>query len=260
MMTRKPMVAGNWKLNGDQVKTRVLLDGIQSELDGLDDVEIVVMPPFVYLSQAADHIKASPLKLGAQDVSPHISGAYTGETSAEMLTEFGCEYVLVGHSERRALFGDSDSIVVEKFISAQRANLTPVLCLGETLEQRQSNITEAVIERQLSAILDQVGVNGFSNAVIAYEPVWAIGTGETATPAQAQAVHAFIRGTIAELDVRIADGLRILYGGSVKPDNAVELFNQIDIDGGLIGGAALQSDDFIAICQAARQCVPIDVK
>lgn len=250
-MQRTPMVAGNWKLNGSQVKTRVLLDDILSGLDGMNDIEIAVMPPFTYLAQAASQLEGQHVLLGSQDISAYSSGAYTGEISGDMLRDVGCRCAIVGHSERRALFHDTDKQVAEKFVAAQRSDLLPVLCLGETLKQREEGITEAVIERQLTAVLDLAGVGAFANAVIAYEPVWAIGTGETATPEQAQAVHAFIRATIAGMDDRIAGGLRILYGGSVKPDNAAELFNQVDIDGGLIGGAALQADDFLAICKAA---------
>lgn len=253
-MSRQPLVAGNWKLHGDKVMVRRLVDAILDSLRENGDTEVAVMPPYPFLQQVHGlidgHEAGERLKLGAQNVSVHDQGAYTGEVSAAMLSEFGCHYVLVGHSERRSLFGENDQLVADKFVAAQRSGLQPVLCLGETLEQREDGITEAVIGRQLEAVIAQAGVGAFSKAVVAYEPVWAIGTGKTASPEQAQEVHAFIRRTIADMDAKIADCLRILYGGSVKPDNAVELFNQDDIDGGLIGGAALKASDFISICKA----------
>ncbi len=253
-MSRRPLVAGNWKLHGDKVMVRGLTDAILDALTPEGVTEVAVLPPYPYLGQVqallADSEVGDRLRLGAQNVSVHGEGAFTGEVSAAMLKEFGCEYVLVGHSERRALFAETDQLVADKFVAAQRFGLQPILCLGETLEQREDAITEAVIGRQLEAVVAQAGVAAFENAVVAYEPVWAIGTGQTASPEQAQAVHAFIRRTIADMDAKIGDCLRILYGGSVKPDNAVELFNQEDIDGGLIGGAALKASDFISICQA----------
>lgn len=214
--------------------------------------EMAVCPPYPYLGQAQLALQGSPLALGAQSLSEHASGAFTGEVSAAMLLEFGCRYVLVGHSERRALFGETDAVVAAKFAAAQEAGLVPVLCVGETLDERNAGQTASVIARQLSAVLDRVGVNAMASAVVAYEPVWAIGTGVTASPAQAQEVHAAIRAQVAALDIGVAEGLRILYGGSVKPQNAKELFGQADIDGGLIGGAALVADDFLAICLAAN--------
>lgn len=214
--------------------------------------EIAVCPPFPYLAQAQLILADSAIVLGAQSVSEHAFGAFTGEVSASMLAEFGCCYVLVGHSERRAQFGESDAVVAAKFEAAQKAGLVPILCVGETLGEREDDKTISVIARQLSAVLDRVGVAAMGAAVVAYEPVWAIGTGLTASPAQAQEVHAAIRFQVAELDVGVANGLRILYGGSVKPQNAKELFGQSDIDGGLIGGAALVADDFLAICLAAN--------
>lgn len=214
--------------------------------------EMAVCPPYPYLGQAQLALQGSPLALGAQSLSEHASGAFTGEVSAAMLLEFGCRYVLVGHSERRALFGETDAVVAAKFAAAQEAGLVPVLCVGETLDERNAGQTASVIARQLSAVLDRVGVNAMASAVVAYEPVWAIGTGVTASPAQAQEVHAAIRAQVAALDAGVAEGLRILYGGSVKPQNAKELFGQADIDGGLIGGAALVADDFLAICLAAN--------
>jgi triosephosphate isomerase len=193
----------------------------------------------------------SAVALGAQSVSEHASGAFTGEVSASMLAEFGCRYVLVGHSERRAIFGEGDIAVAAKFEAAQRAGLVPILCVGETLDEREAGKTASVIARQLSAVLERVGVAAMASAVVAYEPVWAIGTGVTASPTQAQEVHAAIRAQVAEFDADVAGDLRILYGGSVKPQNAKELFGQSDIDGGLIGGAALVADDFLKICLAA---------
>lgn len=214
--------------------------------------EMAVCPPYPYLGQAQLALQGSPLALGAQSLSEHASGAFTGEVSAAMLLEFGCRYVLVGHSERRALFSETDAVAAAKFAAAQEAGLVPVLCVGETLDERNAGQTASVIARQLSAVLDRVGVNAMASAVVAYEPVWAIGTGVTASPAQAQEVHAAIRAQVAALDAGVAEGLRILYGGSVKPQNAKELFGQADIDGGLIGGAALVADDFLAICLAAN--------
>ena len=214
--------------------------------------EMAVCPPYPYLGQAQLALQGSPLALGAQSLSEHASGAFTGEVSAAMLLEFGCRYVLVGHSERRALFGETDAVAAAKFAAAQEAGLVPVLCVGETLDERNAGQTASVIARQLSAVLDRVGVNAMASAVVAYEPVWAIGTGVTASPAQAQEVHAAIRAQVAALDAGVAEGLRILYGGSVKPQNAKELFGQADIDGGLIGGAALVADDFLTICLAAN--------
>lgn len=223
-------------------------------LAGLGDVpcEVMVCPPFPYLAQAQAVLSASPVGLGAQTLSEYPAGAFTGEVGAEMLREFGCRYVLVGHSERRSLFGESDAVVAAKLAAALAAGLVPVLCLGETLAEREAGQTEAVVSRQLQAVLDRVGVAALSGVVLAYEPVWAIGTGLTATPAQAQAVHAHIRACLAARDAAVAAEVRILYGGSVKPQNAQELFGQQDIDGGLIGGASLVAEDFLAICRAAN--------
>ncbi|NTV70889.1 MAG: triose-phosphate isomerase [Azonexaceae bacterium] len=248
---RRMLVAGNWKMHGALHQNSELLKRIAAEASGLL-CEIAVCPPYPYLAQAQSLIEGSPLVLGAQSVSEHSSGAFTGEVAASMLAEFGCRYVLVGHSERRALYGETDAVVAVKFEAAQNAGLVPVLCVGETLSERESGETGAVVARQLSAVLGRLGVVAMRSAVVAYEPVWAIGTGVTASPAQAQEVHAAIRAQVAVLDSGIAAGLRILYGGSVKPQNAKELFGQSDIDGGLIGGAALVADDFLTICQAAN--------
>ena len=248
---RRKLVAGNWKMHGSLQQNSVLLASIAAGASGMA-CEMAVCPPYPYLGQAQLALQGSPLALGAQSLSEHASGAFTGEVSAAMLLEFGCRYVLVGHSERRALFGETDAVVAAKFAAAQEAGLVPVLCVGETLDERNAGQTASVIARQLSAVLDRVGVNAMVSAVVAYEPVWAIGTGVTASPAQAQEVHAAIRAQVAALDAGVAEGLRILYGGSVKPQNAKELFGQADIDGGLIGGAALVADDFLAICLAAN--------
>lgn len=250
-LMRKALVAGNWKLNGSRRMTRSLVDGVMRHLPQLEGVEVAVLPPFPYLGLAQQMAVDSALAWGAQDVSRADEGAYTGEVAAGMLAEFGCRYVLVGHSERRQYYAESDALVAEKFAAARRAGLRPILCVGETLEQREAGNTEAVVVRQLDVVLDHVGISAFAEAVVAYEPVWAIGTGETATPEMAQEVHDLIRRTCADLDDTIAGQLRILYGGSVKPDNAGQLFSQNDIDGGLIGGAALTVESFIGICQAA---------
>lgn len=248
---RKKLIAGNWKMHGTMRQNSALLACVVAAEHGVG-CEIAVFPPFPYLGQAQVVLAGSAIALGAQSVSEHAFGAYTGEVSASMLAEFGCRYVLVGHSERRALFGEDDTVVAAKFEAAQKAGLVPVLCVGETLDERKAGNTEKVVAGQLSAVLDRVGVASLASAVVAYEPVWAIGTGVTASPAQAQEVHAAIRAQVRGLDAGIAGGLRILYGGSVKPQNAKELFGQSDIDGGLIGGAALVADDFLAICLAAN--------
>lgn len=248
---RKKLVAGNWKMHGALHQNSALLARIVAAAPGLG-CEVAVCPPFPYLGQAQAALADTVVALGAQSVSEHASGAFTGEVSAAMLVELGCRYVLVGHSERRAMFGETDAIVAAKFESAQKAGLVPVLCVGETRDEREAGETAKVVRMQLSAVLGRVGVAAMAAAVVAYEPVWAIGTGMTASPAQAQEVHAAIRAHIAGFDRDVAEGLRILYGGSVKPQNAKELFGQSDIDGGLIGGAALVADDFLAICLAAN--------
>ncbi len=247
---RRKLVAGNWKMHGNLVDNDALLSGI---LSGIGEVraEVAVCVPFPYLAQAKARLAGSKVAWGAQNLSQHAKGAYTGEVSALMLNDFECRYVIVGHSERRSLYGETDAVVAEKYAAALNAGLTPILCLGETLEEREAGVTETVVARQLQAVLDKSGVISLANAVIAYEPVWAIGTGRTATPDQAQAVHAFIRARVRALDAEVAEHLRILYGGSVKAGNAAELFAQPDIDGGLIGGASLNADEFLAICRAA---------
>jgi triosephosphate isomerase (TIM) len=253
MRVRNFLVAGNWKMNGSGAANAALVDGIIAGAPASDRVELLVCPPYPYLAAVGAKLAGSGVRLGAQDVSEHESGAYTGEVAPAMLRDVGCEYVIVGHSERRALYGESSARVAAKFAAAQAAGLTPILCVGETLEQRDAGSTEAVVGEQLAAVLDSSGVNAFDAAVIAYEPVWAIGTGRTATPDQAQAVHAHIRGLVAGHDQEVAGRVQILYGGSVKGDNAAGLFGMPDIDGGLIGGASLKSVDFLAIADAAAK-------
>lgn len=250
---RARLVAGNWKMNGSLVANQDLLNGLSPAIAGLAKVRIAVCPPFPYLAQIAGCLKGTHIALGAQDVSRHESGAFTGEVSALMLKELGCGYVLVGHSERRQLHAESDSVVAGKFRAAQKAGLIPILCVGETLDDREQGQTETVVGRQLMAVLNDSGVQAMASAVLAYEPVWAIGTGRNASPEQAQAVHAFLRSCVSRLDGTVAAGLTILYGGSVKPANATEIFSQPDVDGGLIGGASLVAGDFAAICMAAEQ-------
>jgi triosephosphate isomerase len=245
---RKKLVAGNWKMHGSLAENAALLAAIKPALAGID---AVVCVPFPYLAQTQALLAGSSIAWGAQNVSEQAKGAFTGEVSAAMLLDFGCKYVIVGHSERRSLYGESDELVASKYKAAQAAGLIPILCVGESLEERESGVTEAVVARQLDAVINATGVGSLSNAVVAYEPVWAIGTGKTASPEQAQAVHAFIRRKIAMLDAGVAERLVIQYGGSVKAANASELMAQPDIDGGLIGGASLVADDFVAICQAA---------
>jgi len=248
---RTPLIAGNWKMNGTKPMVRELVAGILAQLDPGREAELLLIPPFPYVPLVSSLIEATPLWLGAQDLSAHESGAYTGDVAGPMLSEVGCQFALVGHSERRSLHGEDDAQVAAKFIAAQAAGLQPILCVGETLEQREAGETESVVGRQVSAVVDRAGISAFSKAVLAYEPIWAIGTGQTASPDQAQAVHAFIRAQIARENATIAGRLRILYGGSVKGDNAPDLFARKDIDGGLIGGASLTAESFMAIYRAA---------
>lgn len=249
---RQPLIAGNWKMNGSLASTRALLDAVTAQAETVaDSVEVAVLPPFVYLPETCARLANTSVRWGAQNLSEKTSGAYTGEVAAAMLTDFGCHYVLVGHSERRALYGETDALVAAKFAAAQAQSVQPILCVGETLDERDQGITLTVITRQLEAVLQQSGVKALQQAVIAYEPVWAIGTGRTATPEQAQEVHAYIRSMIAEYDVTMANSVRILYGGSVKGNNAQALFAMADIDGGLVGGASLDIGEFSAIIQAA---------
>src|SRR3990172_9093374 len=249
---RRKLVAGNWKMYGSLVQNAELLDAVHSGMEQIRNVDCAVCVPFPYLPQAQQKLSGSPVKWGAQDVHQLDKGAYTGEVSAAMLRDFGCSYAIVGHSERRAYYAESSHLVAEKFLAAQQAGIIPILCVGETLEQREGGVTEEVVAGQLDALIRLGGVQALRNAVVAYEPVWAIGTGKTATSEQAQAVHAFIRQRIAVEDSQIASALCILYGGSVKANNAAELFAMPDIDGGLIGGASLVADEFLAICRAGQ--------
>ena len=248
---RRMMVAGNWKMHGSRKLAGELLNAI-AEADRRA-VDVAVFPPAIYLAELISAHGSSGVMIGAQDVSAHAQGAYTGEISAAMLRDVGCTHVLVGHSERRQYHAETNQQVAEKFVAAQADGLVPVLCVGESLEQRDAGSTEQVISEQLAAVIDHVGVAAFANAVVAYEPVWAIGTGRTASPDQAQQVHAFIRDIFAKEDVKLSSSLRILYGGSVKASNASELFAESDVDGGLVGGASLIANDFVAICAAASR-------
>jgi triosephosphate isomerase len=249
---RKPLIAGNWKMNGSLGESRGLVEALRSGVSVGAPATMLLCPPYVYISAVQAWLQGSPIALGAQDVADKPgTGAYTGEVAGQMLRDVGCTYVIVGHSERRALYGDTDAIVAAKFKAAQAAGLVPIVCVGETLEQREAGQTRSVIERQVVAVVDSAGVHAFAKAVVAYEPVWAIGTGRTASPEQAQEVHAFIRGMIAARDATIASDLSILYGGSVKGANARSLFAMADIDGGLIGGASLVAAEFLEIFRAA---------
>ena len=249
-MTRKLLVAGNWKLNGSMTMTHDLIVEIIAGLPTNKKFNVAVFPPVIYIPQVAK-LAGDGILFGGQSLSEHDQGAYTGEISGAMLKEFGCQMVLVGHSERRAYFHENNQDIAHKFQAALRHDLTPVLCCGETLEQRESGATEQVVAKQINAVIDLVGIDAFANAIIAYEPVWAIGTGMTASSEQAQAVHAFIRSLLNLKSDTMAPLVPILYGGSVKGSNAKELFSMQDIDGGLIGGASLTSEDFLAICQQA---------
>lgn len=248
---RKILVAGNWKMHGSRAMIRELLGAIVERADARPGVDLAVFPPFPYLPLVQELAHESPVSWGGQTVNPEPKGAHTGEVAASMLLDFGCRYVLVGHSERRTLYAESDADVAARFAAALAAGLQPVLCCGESLEERESGRTESVVSRQIDAVLDQSGVGGFKHAIVAYEPVWAIGTGKTATPEQAQDVHAFIRDKIAAQDDTIGGQLRILYGGSVNGSNAADLFAREDIDGGLVGGASLEADSFLSIRDAA---------
>ena len=251
MSQRQAMVAGNWKMNGSREMAAGL---VQAIVDNSADIsaETVVCPPHIYVSIVQGLLANSSIKLGAQNVSQREDGAFTGEVSAAMLEDMQCEYAIIGHSERRTLYNEGNELVAKKFATLLKQGIKPILCVGETLDQRQAEETESIVAEQLDAVIELNGIDAFANAVIAYEPVWAIGTGMTASPEQAQAVHAFIRERLAEKNASVAEACRILYGGSVKPDNAEELFNMTDIDGGLIGGASLVADNFLSICRATR--------
>ena len=240
-------------MNGSTASSKELVAGIVAGAPQSDSAKVLICPPFPYLAAVARQISGSRVLLGAQNVSEHESGAFTGEVAPAMLQDIGCEYVIVGHSERRALYGETSFAVAAKFKAALDAGLKPILCVGETLEQRESGGTESVVEVQLGAVIDKVGIAGFKSAVVAYEPVWAIGTGVTASPEQAQDVHRHIRGVMAGHDAEVAESTQILYGGSMKGENAAGLLAMPDIDGGLIGGASLKAGDFLAIAEAAAQ-------
>jgi triosephosphate isomerase len=249
---RSKLVAGNWKMNGNLASNQALLKSLIPLLAPVSGARCAVCVPYPYLAQTEHILRGQGISWGAQDVCQFEHGAYTGGVSAGMVADFGCRYVIVGHSERRALFGDTDAVVAQKFAAVLKAGLTPIFCVGETLAERESGVMEKVIARQVDAVIALSGAPALERAVVAYEPVWAIGTGKTATPDEAQAVHAFIRGRVAEQDIRVADALPILYGGSVKAANAAQLFAMPDIDGGLIGGASLVAEEFAAICKAAN--------
>lgn len=247
---RRKLVVGNWKMHGTAAWCNELAGALVSGVSSDTCVEIAVCAPFPYLAGVGQVLAGSSIALGAQTVSEFANGAYTGEVSAAMLQDLGCRYVIVGHSERRSVQGESDELIVEKLKAALAYDLIPIFCVGETLEERESGTTEAVLARQLKPLLDRVAASELAGVILAYEPVWAIGTGKTATPELAQQVHAFIRSLLSKVAVDVAGKIPILYGGSVKPQNAAELFSQPDIDGGLVGGAALVADDFLSICRA----------
>jgi triosephosphate isomerase len=249
---RTPLVMGNWKLNGTKASVTSLIKGLESAADTATNVEVVVCPPAIFIEQVATLVASNSIEFGAQDVSTNVSGAYTGETSPVMVKEFGAKYSLVGHSERRQYHNETDAVVAAKFVAIQEHGLVPVLCIGETLEEREANVTSTVVETQLKAVIDVAGIEALENSVIAYEPVWAIGTGKVATSEQAQEVHAHIRSWLAEQSKVVAEKVQILYGGSVKAASAKELFAQPDIDGGLVGGAALMIEEFVGIIEGAK--------
>jgi triosephosphate isomerase len=250
---RKPLIAGNWKMHGSLSLVKTLTDGIKAGAGSYASVEILVIPTYVHLALVHNLLAGSSIQLGAQNLYPGDQGAFTGEVSGAMLKDVGCTYVLVGHSERRTLLHDDLTAVAEKFVAAQAAGLISILCIGETQAEREAGQTDAVILKQLDSVIKRASIDAFRKAVIAYEPVWAIGTGLNATPEQAQEVHALIRHHIAQNQVDIADTIRILYGGSMKPANAASLLTMPDIDGGLIGGASLDAASFLAICDAANK-------
>ena len=248
---RHPLVMGNWKLNGNKHMVNELIAGLRSELNGVEGCGVAIAPPAMYLDQAHQAIAGSQIALGAQNVDVNLSGAFTGETSADMLKDIGAQYIIIGHSERRTYHAESDEFIAKKFAVLKSAGLTPVLCIGETEAENEAGKTEEVCARQIDAVLKTQGAEAFNGVVIAYEPVWAIGTGKSATPAQAQAVHKFIRDHIAKQDANVAAQVIIQYGGSVNDKNAAELFAQPDIDGALVGGASLKADAFAVIVKAA---------
>lgn len=247
---RKKMIAGNWKMHGSRAELPVLLNAIKQAGHVLNQRDVLVFPAFIHLSDASALLEDSGVLLGAQNLYLGKTGAFTGEVAGSMLAEYGCRYVLVGHSERRTIFKEDLALVAAKVQAALEAGLTPLLCIGETLQQRQAGTMEQVLKDQLDTVIEQIGIKEFASVMIAYEPIWAIGTGVTATPEQAQQAHQWIREYLAKYHPEVANSMRILYGGSVKADNAEALFNMPDIDGGLIGGASLKADSFLAICHA----------
>ena len=249
---RTPLVAGNWKMNGSRESIKELINGVVEGAKSLSGVEVAVCPPTIYIADVVAATADSIVEVGSQDTCTAIKGAFTGETSIDMVKDLSCKYAIIGHSERRTMYGESDEIVAEKFAIVKTAGLIPVFCIGETLEEREANITEEVCARQIDAVFTSLGDDAFADSVVAYEPVWAIGTGKTASPEQAQSVHAFIRQHLAKRNADLAEKVQILYGGSMNPANAKELMGQADIDGGLIGGASLKADDFMAVCQAGQ--------
>lgn len=248
----KPLVVANWKMNGTFSSIRPLCMGLSDDLIGTCNAEVVICPAYVYLAELAEIFKDVAITLGAQNVSHLERGAVTGEISAEMLRDFSCQYVIIGHSERRMLYGETDELVAKKCVQAQAASLVPILCVGEQLEERVAGATEAVIERQLCVVMDRLDIATLDQCVIAYEPIWAIGTGRSAEPTQIQAVHMFIRSVLGKYDSVVADKIRVIYGGSVKEKNAAEIFNTADVDGCLVGGASLKIEEFLNICSAVK--------
>lgn len=248
---RDVLIAGNWKMNGSRASIKALLDGLKAGMGNVKKAKVAVCAPYIYLPDVAEQLAGTVIGWGAQNVSTEASGAFTGEIAASMIKDFDCQYIIVGHSERRTLYGETDAVVAKKFGVVLAAGMTPIFCIGETLAEREKGITEQVVARQIQAVIDMHGVAALGKSVIAYEPVWAIGTGKTASPEQAQAVHAFIRGMIAKADASVAEKIVIQYGGSMNAANAKELLAQPDIDGGLIGGASLKADDFLTICTSA---------
>ena len=253
-MRRRPLVAGNWKLHGSHASVTSLVDAVGREMAAFASIDVAVCPTFVHIPLAVECAADSALGVGAQDVSDEAQGAFTGEVAATMLAESGCRYAIVGHSERRARHGESDRTAARKCRAAAAADLMPIICVGESLAQRDAGEALATVRGQLDAILDEIGVEGLRGAVIAYEPIWAIGTGRTATPEQAQEMHATLRERLGQFDAQLSEQTRVLYGGSVKSANAGELFAQVDIDGALVGGASLDAEEFLNICRAAQSC------
>ena len=248
---RQIMIAGNWKMNGSTSSVKELIAGIKAGMASVNKAAVVVCPPALYIAQVMAAIAGSKIKCGSQNVCDQDKGAFTGELAGSMLKDLGCEYAIIGHSERRNLYGESDALIAQRFATARRSGIKPIFCIGETLAEREKGVTNEVCNRQIDAVIKLEGVTALADSVIAYEPIWAIGTGKTASPEQAQAVHAFIREKIAKLNAQVAAGLQILYGGSMNAANAAELLAQPDIDGGLIGGASLKAEDFLTICRAA---------